>query len=94
MYSAVDTDADADALPRHRSSTLGSIAMSPGNLFPVTAYKVSKAALNALTVEYSHQLASEGFIFMALSPGVNTSRSLFFSLTPEVEIELTEYIVA
>lgn len=37
---------------------------------PVPAYKISKAALNMLTVQYAHAYAGEGFTFMSLSPGV------------------------
>lgn len=49
--------------------------MSAENLFPVASYKVSKAALNALTAEYAHQLAGENFIFLAISPGVSSFQS-------------------
>ena len=38
-------------------------------LSPVYAYKISKAALNMLTVQYALQYADEGFIFVAISPG-------------------------
>jgi NAD(P)-dependent dehydrogenase (short-subunit alcohol dehydrogenase family) len=38
---------------------------------PAPAYKISKAALNALTVQYALDHAKEGFSFMALSPGVS-----------------------
>ena len=43
-----------------RSSTLGSIHLSPQHPFNCEAYKISKAALNALTVEWASQLASSG----------------------------------
>ncbi|EIT74387.1 hypothetical protein AFCA_011262 [Aspergillus flavus] len=33
------------------------------------AYKISKAALNALTVQYAMSYKDEGFIFLAVSPG-------------------------
>lgn len=39
-------------------------------LFPVPAYKVSKAALNMLTVQYAQSFADQGFTFLAISPGV------------------------
>lgn len=42
------------------SSTLGSIALSPSHAFNCEAYKISKAALNALTVEWAAQLAESG----------------------------------
>ncbi|RAK98105.1 SDR family oxidoreductase [Aspergillus ibericus CBS 121593] len=52
------------------STTLGSIAMAPRYaLFPVPAYKISKAALNMLTVQYAHSFADQGFTFLTLSPG-------------------------
>lgn len=35
------------------------------------AYKISKAALNALTVQYAMSYKDEGFIFLAVSPGVS-----------------------
>lgn len=44
----------------HRSSTLGSIALSPSHSFNCEAYKISKAALNALTVEWAVQLGESG----------------------------------
>lgn len=37
---------------------------------PVPAYKITKAALNMLTVQYAQAYAKEGFTFMSLSPGV------------------------
>jgi NAD(P)-dependent dehydrogenase (short-subunit alcohol dehydrogenase family) len=39
------------------------------------AYKISKAALNMLTVQYAQQYADEGFTFLAVSPGVSISNS-------------------
>ncbi|KZF20174.1 short-chain dehydrogenase-like protein [Xylona heveae TC161] len=52
------------------STSLGSIAMSKNYaLFPVPAYKVSKAALNMLTVQYAQAYAEKGFTFVTLSPG-------------------------
>ncbi|KAL8905847.1 MAG: hypothetical protein Q9171_006513 [Xanthocarpia ochracea] len=36
---------------------------------PAPAYKISKAAMNALTVQYALDFEKEGFTFMALSPG-------------------------
>lgn len=38
---------------------------------PVSAYKVSKAALNVLTVQYSLAFAEKGFTFLAITPGVS-----------------------
>jgi NAD(P)-dependent dehydrogenase (short-subunit alcohol dehydrogenase family) len=37
---------------------------------PTPAYKVSKAALNMLTVQYALDLGKEGLIFIAINPGV------------------------
>ncbi|PWY69631.1 hydroxyacyl dehydrogenase [Aspergillus sclerotioniger CBS 115572] len=36
---------------------------------PCPAYKISKAALNALTVQYAMSYQDAGFIFLAVSPG-------------------------
>lgn len=41
---------------------------------PCPAYKISKAALNALTVQYALSYEDEGFTFLAVNPGV----SLFY----------------
>ncbi|MCJ1326839.1 hypothetical protein MMC10_003505 [Thelotrema lepadinum] len=52
------------------SSTMGS--MSWHNLtkvVPVPSYKISKAALNALTLQWSGALESQGFTVFCLSPG-------------------------
>ncbi|KAG9785204.1 hypothetical protein ABEF93_007057 [Exophiala dermatitidis] len=52
------------------SSTLGSMTLA--KYFPVQpapAYKVSKAALNMLTVQWALALANEGFTVIAVSPG-------------------------
>ena len=38
---------------------------------PSPAYKVTKAALNMLTVQYAQQYEAEGFTFLAISPGVS-----------------------
>ncbi|KAI8931410.1 hypothetical protein NX059_011740 [Plenodomus lindquistii] len=52
------------------STTLGSIALAQYAVaLPAPAYKISKAALNALTVQYALDHQEEGFTFMALSPG-------------------------
>lgn len=45
---------------------------------PTPAYKISKAALNALTVQYALSYQDEGFIFIALCPGVSFSLSTLF----------------
>jgi NAD(P)-dependent dehydrogenase (short-subunit alcohol dehydrogenase family) len=41
---------------------------------PAPAYKITKAALNALSVQYAQELGKEGFIFVIVSPGVGQSR--------------------
>ncbi|KAJ6091193.1 hypothetical protein N7467_003162 [Penicillium canescens] len=52
------------------SSTLGSITMADAfKSMPVPAYKISKAALSMLTVQYAHQYADDGFTFLGISPG-------------------------
>ena len=38
---------------------------------PFPAYKISKVALNALTVQYALELETEGFAFVAVSPGLS-----------------------
>lgn len=43
------------------------------NYAPCPAYKVSKAALNALMVQYSLSYEDEGFVFLAVNPGVSFS---------------------
>lgn len=39
-------------------------------LFPAPAYKISKAALNMLTIQYAQTYEQEGFTFITISPGV------------------------
>ncbi|KAJ5595317.1 short chain dehydrogenase domain-containing protein [Penicillium hispanicum] len=52
------------------STTIGSIALSrDAHLLPAPAYKISKAAMNSLTVQYALDYEKEGFTFMALCPG-------------------------
>ncbi|EXJ91482.1 hypothetical protein A1O3_00030 [Capronia epimyces CBS 606.96] len=52
------------------SSVLGSIELFPRfAVFPVSTYKVSKAALNALTVQWSLDLSKSDFTVVAASPG-------------------------
>lgn len=56
----------------HKSSTsAASISQAPARTYlPAPAYKISKAALNALTVQYAIEYEKEGFSFIALCPGV------------------------
>ena len=54
------------------STTVGSFGLSSVfQSMPVPAYKVSKAALNMLTLQYAHAYGREGFTFLAISPGVS-----------------------
>lgn len=54
------------------STTLGSITHAHKVAFlPAPAYKITKAAMNALTVQYALEYEKEGFSFIALSPGVS-----------------------
>ena len=39
--------------------------------FGVPSYKISKAALNMLTVNYASDLANESFTVIAINPGVS-----------------------
>ncbi|EXJ75459.1 uncharacterized protein A1O5_02155 [Cladophialophora psammophila CBS 110553] len=52
------------------STTVGSISQAEGFAqAPFPAYKVSKAALNMLTVQYALEYGKEGFTFYVISPG-------------------------
>ncbi|KAJ5548265.1 hypothetical protein N7513_005499 [Penicillium frequentans] len=52
------------------SSTVGTFAKAEDfRVAPTPAYKVSKAALNMLTVQYAQQYETEGFTVLAVSPG-------------------------
>ncbi|KAL4739581.1 hypothetical protein BDV11DRAFT_187193 [Aspergillus similis] len=52
------------------STTLASITLARASHgLPTPAYKVSKAAMNALTVQYALDYEKEGFTIFALSPG-------------------------
>lgn len=52
------------------TSTLGSIGWAErSSMASVPAYKISKAALNMLTVQYAAELAPKGFTVFAISPG-------------------------
>lgn len=46
---------------------------------PAQGYKVSKTALNMLTVQWALEYASKGFTFLGISPGVRFSASSFLS---------------
>ncbi|KAL3427739.1 short chain oxidoreductase [Phlyctema vagabunda] len=63
------------------STTLGSLALAPRyQFFSVPAYKITKAALNMLTVQYALEYAERGYIFISLSPGVSIFSLPFHSL--------------
>ncbi|GKZ21786.1 hypothetical protein AbraIFM66951_008749 [Aspergillus brasiliensis] len=52
------------------SSSVGSIAKQPVfRVLPAPSYKITKAALNMLTVLYSQELEKEGFTVFCVSPG-------------------------
>ncbi|KAL9004066.1 MAG: hypothetical protein Q9188_003101 [Gyalolechia gomerana] len=52
------------------TTPLGSITLSrSAHYLPAPAYKISKAAMNSLTVQYALDFEKEGFTFIALSPG-------------------------
>lgn len=53
------------------STTLGSISKQLVNHHVATpSYKITKAALNMLTVVYANELEKEGFTVFCVSPGV------------------------
>jgi NAD(P)-dependent dehydrogenase (short-subunit alcohol dehydrogenase family) len=55
---------------------MGSLTLAePFSIFPLPAYKVSKAALNALTIQWALALSSEGFVVTSINPGVSFSIS-------------------
>lgn len=64
------------------STTLGSIARAKRYHMhmPTPAYKISKAALNMLMVQYSLDYADQGFTFFVVSPGVGLSPGRGISL--------------
>jgi len=52
------------------STTFGSIGLAgEWKNAPLPAYKISKAAMNALTVQYALEYEEKGFTFVALCPG-------------------------
>lgn len=54
-----------------RTSTFGSMTLSSQfQQTPTPAYKVSKTALNMLTVQYAEAFHDEGVTLVALCPGV------------------------
>lgn len=76
-------------LMRNSSTTLGSIGLA-GNFaaMPAPEYKITKAALNMLTVQYAQACAKEGFTIFSISPGVRSvSHAILwtFTFTPRIE---------
>jgi NAD(P)-dependent dehydrogenase (short-subunit alcohol dehydrogenase family) len=58
---------------------MGSLTLAEHfSIFPLPAYKISKAALNALTIQWAHALSGEGFVVTAINPGVSVSLLLLF----------------
>jgi NAD(P)-dependent dehydrogenase (short-subunit alcohol dehydrogenase family) len=51
---------------------MASITKAAAYMFqPTPAYKISKTALNMLTALYAQEYGSEGFVIIAVSPGVS-----------------------
>lgn len=51
---------------------MGSLALAESfKIFPLPAYKVSKAGLNALTIQWAQTLSSETFVVTSINPGVS-----------------------
>lgn len=72
MYATSPTT-HSHPLTHSRTSTLGSNTLAPKvAAYPLPAYKISKAALNALTVQYALALQKEGFVVVAINPGVRS----------------------
>ncbi|KAJ5767807.1 hypothetical protein N7533_000390 [Penicillium manginii] len=71
------------------STTMGSIAKA--HLYaqaPTPAYKITKAALNMLSVQYAQQYASEGFTFLLISPGGGSRADLSVETGAEKAIDI------
>ncbi|KAL4737890.1 NAD(P)-binding protein [Aspergillus similis] len=52
------------------STSFGSITLARAAAFlPAPSYKISKAAMNALTVQYALDYEKDGFVFVAIAPG-------------------------
>jgi NAD(P)-dependent dehydrogenase (short-subunit alcohol dehydrogenase family) len=52
------------------STTVGTFGMAPiHRAIPAVSYKISKAALNMLTLQYAFALEGEGFTVVGVSPG-------------------------
>ncbi|KAL8643140.1 MAG: hypothetical protein Q9228_000265 [Teloschistes exilis] len=53
---------------------------------PIPAYKISKAALNMLTVQYALSLEKEGFTFIIMSPGLRTDIRNAFGIEADLPV--------
>jgi NAD(P)-dependent dehydrogenase (short-subunit alcohol dehydrogenase family) len=63
---------------------MGSISRSREFMFqPAPAYKISKAALNMLVVQYAAYLEKEEFIVFSIDPGV----SIYFPIQRDLPTE-------
>ena len=68
------------------STALGSVNMAEGYSWgPILAYKISKPALNMLTVQYALEYGKDGFTIFAVSPVVH---SLIFLTYPMFHISV------
>lgn len=60
---------------------MGSFALAEAfSIFPLPAYKISKAALNALTIQWAQALSSEGFVVTSINPGVSGDPAVVFTV--------------
>ena len=76
MYAHLSVSPHCNAHMMNSSTTLGSTTLAPFMHFmPAPSYKISKAAMNALTVQYALDFEKEGFAFIALAPGVSPPNS-------------------
>lgn len=63
------------------STAFGSIALAPIlHAAPTPAYKISKTAMNALTVQYALDHQKDGFTFIVIAPGVRSAFPYPFSI--------------
>ena len=50
---------------------MGSVKLAEDYPFPTPAYKISKAALNMLTVQWALEYEKHGITFTLINPGVS-----------------------
>jgi NAD(P)-dependent dehydrogenase (short-subunit alcohol dehydrogenase family) len=73
------------------SSGLGDLDFTlAGEAVAQPSYSVAKAALNMVVAKYAAQFKSEGFVFLAMSPGIvdvsgtnESGRQSFLPITPD-----------